>query len=188
MTLDRLPLRDFSKDGRREHRKQDVFPDSKFWGRTPKTLPGKSFLVPKLLPLRTEKCVQKAFPLHRNLIMAWLHLLGFIHFYCSFHYPPPLPPTSLRNRRVIRVGTGSWVSGIYGWGLQSGEGSEVRTRRKEGHEGPGEAQGEVGWRGLKGAETGSSLHCFARSSCRRPSKTPKSRRKPGDSTGGVPRL
>lgn len=87
VTLDRLPLRDFSKDGRREHSKQDVFPDSKFWGRTPKTLPGKSFLVPKLLPLRTEKCVQKAFPLHRNLIMAWLHLLGFIHFYCSFHCP-----------------------------------------------------------------------------------------------------
>lgn len=88
MTLDRLPLRDFSKDGRREHSKQDVFPDSKFWGRTPKTLPGKSFLVPKLLPLRTEKCVQKAFPLQKNLIMAWLHLLGFIHFYCSFHCPP----------------------------------------------------------------------------------------------------
>lgn len=61
------------------------------------------------------------------------------------------------------------------------------TRRKEGHEGPGEgeSQGEVGWRGLKGAETGSSLHCLAHSSCGRPSKTPKSRRKPGDSTGGV---
>lgn len=58
------------------------------------------------------------------------------------------------------------------------------TRRKEGHEGEGEALGEVGWRGLKGVETGSSLHCLARSSCRRPSKTPKSRRKPGDSTGG----
>lgn len=56
-------------------------------GEGPPRLPGKSFLVPKLLPLRTEKCVQKAFPLHRNLIMAWLHLLGFIHFYCSFHCP-----------------------------------------------------------------------------------------------------
>lgn len=38
----------------------------------------------------------------------------------------------------------------------------------------------MGWRGLKAAETGSSLHCLARSSCRRPSKTPKCRRKPGD--------
>lgn len=47
----------------------------------------------------------------------------------------------------------------------------------------GELQGErkdtrEGWRGLKGEETGSSLHFLARSSCGRPSKTPKSRRKP----------
>lgn len=179
---------DFSKDGRREHSTQDVFSDSKFWGRTPKTLPGKSLLVPKLLPLRTEKCVQKAFPLHRNLIMAWLHLLGFIHFYCSFHCPlfPDVfkKPESNQSGEGVLAGPQASTAG----GGSQGRAVKCENYKEKGRArgtGEGEAQGEVGWRGLKGAETGSSLHCLARSSCRRPSKTPKSRRKPGDSTGGV---
>lgn len=38
---------------------------------------------------------------------------------------------SLRNRKVIGVGKGSWTPGIYSWGRQSGEGSEVRGLQGE---------------------------------------------------------
>lgn len=87
VTPDRLPHGDFFQktDGRNSVNKM-FFRTRSSGERPPRRLPGKSLLVPKL-PLRTEKRVQKAFPLHRNLIMAWLHLLGFIHFYCSFHCP-----------------------------------------------------------------------------------------------------
>lgn len=91
VTLDRLPLGDlfffFLQKTDRGNTVNKMFSQIPSSGKGPPRLPGKTFLVPKLRPLRTEKCVQKAFPLHRNLIMAWLHLLGFIHFYCGFHCP-----------------------------------------------------------------------------------------------------
>lgn len=163
----------------------------------PKIRPGQSFLLPKLLPPLTEKRVQKAFPLHINLIMAWLHLLGFIHFYCSFHCPllPEVfmkPESSVSGEGVVDP-RNLWLEAAVRGGQYSGR----TTRRKEGHEGWGEGKNhkEEGWRGLKGAGTGSSLHCLARSSCGRPSKKQKpkkqktkSRRKPGDSTGWVSRV
>lgn len=103
-------------------------------GERPPRLPGKSLLVPKLA-LRTDKRVQKAFPLHRNLIMAWLHLLRFIHFYCSFHCPL-LPDVFMKPESNL---SGEGVQDP--WASMAGGGSQGRAVKWKNYKEKGRTRG-----------------------------------------------